>query len=282
MEQGYGGSVVRDEREKHSLIIHSQHGLIVHSSALATRGLAALEARPLPVPQTRWLRFPDDRSVGKVKVFEEKRIHPSDADGVDARGMIKVPVGMVAALFVNETVVDFSFLATCDLQTALSWLGLSRTQITDAGLCHLERLTNLVVLDLTGTEITDAGLRHLECLTNLAVLDLTGTEITDAGLRQLQPLIALETLQLNRTRITAAGLRHFVPPTGLTWLIIEDTKLPAELATELAKRKLPGEGKLTPAELKARNDEAYAQALRRLATERTLERGPGVTPGKTD
>jgi hypothetical protein len=60
------------------------------------------------------------------------------------------------------------------------------TQITDAGLEHLEGLTNLEVLLLDGTRATDAGLMHLKGLTNLEVLYLDDTQITDEGVKKLQ------------------------------------------------------------------------------------------------
>ena len=47
-------------------------------------------------------------------------------------------------------------------------------------------MTNLRVLQLIGTQVTDAGLVHLEGLTNLGVLYLKGTQVTDAGENRLR------------------------------------------------------------------------------------------------
>ena len=67
---------------------------------------------------------------------------------------------------------------------------LSRYNLTDAGLWHLkgllERLTNLKELFLTDTNVTDAGLEHLQGLTNLRYLDVSATKVTDAGVKKLQ------------------------------------------------------------------------------------------------
>jgi len=104
-------------------------------------------------------------------------------------------------------------------------LYLSGTQITDAGLVHLEKLTNLNALYLNGTQITDAGLVHLEKLTNLNALDLNGTQITDAGLVHLEKLTNLNALALGRTQITDAGLVHLEKLTNLNALYLIATQI---------------------------------------------------------
>ena len=50
------------------------------------------------------------------------------------------------------------------------------TGVSDAGLWHLGRLTNLRSLDLSQTKITDSGLKSLQMLTKLELLDLTDTK----------------------------------------------------------------------------------------------------------
>jgi len=45
------------------------------------------------------------------------------------------------------------------------WVKLGYTQVTDAGLVHLEGLTSLESLGLWSTEVTDAGLEHVKGLT---------------------------------------------------------------------------------------------------------------------
>ena len=60
-------------------------------------------------------------------------------------------------------------------------------QITDAGLAHVAKLSNLTVLDLRGSSITDAGLAHLAKLANLTVLELSDCpKITNMGITVLQ------------------------------------------------------------------------------------------------
>jgi len=64
----------------------------------------------------------------------------------------------------------------------------------------LKGLTSLRILDLGGTQVTDAGLEHLEGLTNLEVLGLAGTRVTDAGLERLKGMTSLRRLELHRVK----------------------------------------------------------------------------------
>lgn len=200
--------------------------------ALPSRGMRALMSLqpivpisyPKPVPRTRWLRFPEDHSVGEVNVFVGAGPDGRYRGAIDAQGTIEAPRGQ-ACLFVDRGVADFSFLATCDPQTALSRLGLMGTQIADAGLRHIEPLTGLEVLYLESTQITGAGLRHLEPLTGLTVLDLRSTQVTDAGMSHLQRLTALSSLDLQGTQITDAGMSHLQRLTALRWLNLYYTSI---------------------------------------------------------
>ena len=67
----------------------------------------------------------------------------------------------------------------------LFYLDLSHTQIGDAGLTHLESLSNLDRLDLSGTRVTDAGLASLTGLSKCRSVSLVGTGVTDKGVAQL-------------------------------------------------------------------------------------------------
>jgi Leucine Rich repeat len=56
--------------------------------------------------------------------------------------------------------------------------------------------------------VTDAGLKHLSRMTQLETLDLRETKITDAGLTQLYGLQRLQTLGLQATKVTPAGIQQ--------------------------------------------------------------------------
>jgi len=90
----------------------------------------------------------------------------------------------------------------------LESVNLSKTRITGAGLVFLNKLTNLKRLDLSHTHVTDAGLRYLQGLTNLTELDLHGTQVTDAGLPYLKMLANLKDLDLYGTQVSFDGVKR--------------------------------------------------------------------------
>src|SRR3954451_14727785 len=79
-------------------------------------------------------------------------------------------------------------------------IDLSSTEVTDAGLAHLEGLHDLRSLRLLSTEATDAGLAYLEGLHDLRSLNLAALRVTDAGLAHLAKLQGLESLALGANR----------------------------------------------------------------------------------
>jgi hypothetical protein len=58
----------------------------------------------------------------------------------------------------------------------------SRQPITDAGLVHLQGLSQLQRLDFDGTQVTDAGLARLQGWSQLQWLGVWKTTVTDEGL----------------------------------------------------------------------------------------------------
>jgi Leucine-rich repeat (LRR) protein len=85
----------------------------------------------------------------------------------------------------------------------------SGNAVSDAGLTHLTRLTNLRFLNVSNCRsISDYGLSRLAHLRNLRTLRLARTSITDEGLAHLQGLAKLERLNLGGTGVTPQGLEH--------------------------------------------------------------------------
>jgi Leucine-rich repeat (LRR) protein len=125
----------------------------------------------------------------------------------------------------NGTQVTDAGLAHLQGLTALQELYLRGTQVTDAGLAHLRGLTGLLSLNLNDTQVTDAGLAHLQGLSGLGTLSLSGTQVTDAGLAHLQGLTGLQELSLRLTQVTDAGLEHLQGLTGLEILILNGTQV---------------------------------------------------------
>ena len=68
----------------------------------------------------------------------------------------------------------------------LSFLDLSETQVTDAGLRSLAKIAGLDTLDLDGTRITDAGLAELKGLEQLSGVGTRDTAVTPAGIADLE------------------------------------------------------------------------------------------------
>ena len=84
---------------------------------------------------------------------------------------------------------------------------LSLLPVTDTGLVHLRRLTQLHRLWLDSPKITDAGLVHLEGLRELQSLWLDSPGITDAGLVHLEGLKQLNVLVLDGSKVTDQGVK---------------------------------------------------------------------------
>ncbi len=99
---------------------------------------------------------------------------------------------------------------------------------TDAGLEHIEGLTQLRLLDLTGTQVTDAGLEHLKGLNEPQTLKVGYSKATDAGLAHLRGLTQLRSLNLSGTKVGDAGLDHLKGLTQLQTLSLFDTRITAE------------------------------------------------------
>jgi hypothetical protein len=112
--------------------------------------------------------------------------------------------------------------------TALD-LGGSRS-VTDEGVRHLARLTQLEHLDVSGTGITDDGLAVLRALPALKAISLAGTRITDAGAAHLAHCQALERVELQGTRTGDGAIRALAGHRGLRWFasghLVTDAGIP--------------------------------------------------------
>lgn len=102
---------------------------------------------------------------------------------------------------------------------------MNRKLITDDGLLHVTRLSNLEVLALNGTNVRGKGLRHIANLRNLTGLTLDNTPLTDDGLKYIGQLPKLEWLHLSNTQITDDGLRNIASLRRLEDLQIRGTSI---------------------------------------------------------
>jgi Leucine-rich repeat (LRR) protein len=117
-------------------------------------------------------------------------------------------------------------LSVVERLTDLKQLSLfNRKRISDDGLAHVRRLSNLEVLALNGTNIRGEGLQHIANLRNLTGLTLDNTPLGDEGLEYIGQLPKLEWLHLSNTRITDDGLRHIALLGDLEDLQIRGTSI---------------------------------------------------------
>jgi len=107
----------------------------------------------------------------------------------------------------------------------LKLVPVTENRLTDSGLTHLERLTNLDWLSLRDTQVTDAGLQHLRTLARLRVLNLEGCRITGEGLAHLENSKRLDSLLLSRSTITDEGLAHLARLPCLAHVSLNNTQV---------------------------------------------------------
>jgi len=108
----------------------------------------------------------------------------------------------------------------------LLWLGITvSSRVTDAGLAHLEGVTQLRDLDLAESQVTDAGLVHVRHATGLEHLDLRGTKVGKGCVARLAPFSKLRRLSLGGTGVDDSGLKDLNDFASLRELYLFDTKI---------------------------------------------------------
>jgi hypothetical protein len=122
----------------------------------------------------------------------------------------------------------------------LKRLGISsRTKVTPKGLMQIARLKNLEELWLSDQPVTDDVLRALRGENNLTSLALYGTPVTDAGMDVVGNFTRLTFLALDRTAVTDRGLSRLGGLTSLEILDLASTNVTDRGLVSLAKmRKL--------------------------------------------
>jgi Leucine-rich repeat (LRR) protein len=134
-------------------------------------------------------------------------------------------------------ITDMGLTYVAELQS-LKGLYFKENKVTNAGLLHLAKLTQLEELELGGgyrdntgkiykSRINDASLVHLAKLPNLSYLSLW-SDFTDTGLVHLKNVPSLRILNLGRLPITNKGLEHLSTCSGLEILSLYRTKVTDE------------------------------------------------------
>jgi hypothetical protein len=204
----------------------------------------------------RILRFPHRRSLGTLFVApvsqpEEWELlsqvrglivnpdnHPIKWEWLEeARGRVMVPNNVKLKLKISGrgsgSLSALETLAADDLHV----LDLSRSEITDVSLAHIQHLTGLRVLELTATNASDEGLVHLQNLERLQGLGLSHCQISGAGLVHLQKLKDLRELWLSGAQLFDPELDHIQTFTALVQLGLSGTQISDKGLPKLAGMK---------------------------------------------
>jgi hypothetical protein len=110
---------------------------------------------------------------------------------------------------------------------------LSRTSLSDDGLCALAALPSLKEIYLGGTRLTEDAPVALCATPSLEVINLDDTLVGDAAVDQLKRARKLRILSLRNTCLTDRGLQTITELRTLQECYLEGTQV-----TELGKRRL--------------------------------------------
>jgi Leucine-rich repeat (LRR) protein len=119
----------------------------------------------------------------------------------------------------------------------LEEVNLEGCQVTDAGLANLKGLTNLTFLELSSTPLTNAGLLHFQSHRRLKQLWLEQTQISDVSLPLIVQNRGLTHLDLAGTQVTDQGCAHLAGLTHLEMLSIHSTGITTNVTPTL--KQLP-------------------------------------------
>lgn len=129
------------------------------------------------------------------------------------------------SLVLQNTNITTAGLAHINGSPNLKKLDLGNTLVTDAVWEYISGSTQLQWLSLWNTQVSDSGLRHIRRLTNLTFLDLANTKVTDLGLESLKSVNTLDTLDLEGTAVTDKGIAHLTALHGLRILSLAATQV---------------------------------------------------------
>ena len=111
-------------------------------------------------------------------------------------------------LLENTAVADADLAQLSDLPNLhVLLLDAETNAISDRGIEHLSKLTNLEHLRLRGAAVGDAGLGQIgDSLSNVRILNLPHAKFSDAGLAKLAQLPKLEQLRFSSPHVTDNGI----------------------------------------------------------------------------
>ncbi len=124
----------------------------------------------------------------------------------------------------NGLLADLTPLEGMNL-AALTYLGLSDTKVSDAGMVYFKDCKNLTGLALNSTQVTDAGTGLLQGLQEPDEAPTGRIAGERRGPGQLQGLQESDRTLLSGTQVGDAGLAHFKDCKKLTLLVLNNTKV---------------------------------------------------------
>ena len=276
--------------------------LLVFKCALLALSVLACTARaadePIAASDEVILRFPPDRSMGKLSILGE----PPGQSRPEARGEVHLPAGKKYSLLLSRGTTDLSCLRDMPklgLETLrcnmLDWtddavdqvtsieglktLYLSAPNVTDSTLAKVGRMKSLEDLTVQSKAVTSDGLGKLSPL-NLKRLSLHDIKISDECLPAIAQFKSLEFLSLrnyssNKDNVGDAGIAHLADLTGLETLDLAGTKI-----TDVGMQSLAGLVKLKSLTLSGTG--ITNEGLKHLAGMPALTTLHIDTPGVTD
>ncbi|MFT7514878.1 MAG: hypothetical protein ACI9QL_004103 [Candidatus Omnitrophota bacterium] len=133
------------------------------------------------------------------------------AAALRAHGATVMPVSKGSTLLIvdyaseAELITDKHLEGIESLAAQVLQLNLYRTQVTDAAMEEIAKLTKLEYLNLGQTQVTSAGMSHLRSLPNLQYLNLYGTKVNDEALPFIASLKKLESVFFYETEVSERG-----------------------------------------------------------------------------
>ncbi|HEX4147699.1 MAG TPA: hypothetical protein VHY20_01875, partial [Pirellulales bacterium] len=167
-------------------------------------------------------------------------------------------------LYLTETAVTDRGMEHVRTQQALATLGISATNVGDAGVEQIADLPRLVQFFANGNPITDRGARSLARSKSIRVVHLNSTRVTDAGLAFLAQIPSLIAAELNNTSVGDVGLRNLQPCISIDHLLLTRTRV-----TDAGLGFLAGMSRLRHLELRA--DNITDRGVEKLAALKSLQ-----------
>lgn len=190
--------------------------------------LGLIESLWIGIPAYRQRRavIAIEKTIGAVGIRRAGPEWLQDFFGEDWESLFGQPCEV--RLF-SDDAVDDDFLAYLSDLPAVERLQIDGAQITDRGLACLACLTQLRDLDFRDTcgetQVTDAGLSEILRLSNLRFLNLSGTRVTGSGLGCLVALRKLEYLELNRSQLRGVSFAVLTSANPNLTIVVDDEEV---------------------------------------------------------